>query len=117
MALGFKPVDTLQQLHQERLRLLNAVNHLQQSNAALEEESQSDPDPELRDAVRENVLVLAKYRTKVTEIEEELQLLEPASQGHAQHGQHSHLSSTQHPSNGGTHGFPDDEIMPDADVT
>lgn len=51
MAVGFNPADTLQQLHQERLRLLNAVDHLQQSNAALEEESRSDPDPELREAL------------------------------------------------------------------
>ena len=51
MAVGFKPADTVQQLHQERLRLLNAVDHLQQSNAALEEESRSDSDPELREAL------------------------------------------------------------------
>ena len=139
MAVGFRPVDTIQQLHQERLRLLNAMDHLQQSNTALQEESRSDPDPELRDALgvcseplvaastpelgwckcsdaelQENVAVIAKYRTQVAQIEEELQALETTTGGHPEHGQNGLHGSTQR-SSGGTKHISEDEAMPDAD--
>lgn len=57
----------------ERDRLLNAVDHLVRSNeeikACLQE---TGHDPELRQAVGENIVVIAKYKAKIQKIQEEL---------------------------------------------
>ena len=66
--------------------------------------------------LQENLGVIAKYRKKVDEIEEELQALEPALNGHAQHGRIGQHHTTPHSSDGGTHGVQEDELMPDADI-
>ncbi len=51
MAVGLQTADRLDLMHRERLRLLNAVDHLVQSNEVLEEVLVDDPDPQLREAI------------------------------------------------------------------
>ncbi|GMH33015.1 hypothetical protein BSKO_00849 [Bryopsis sp. KO-2023] len=57
----------------ERDRLLNAVTHLQRSNRDLQEcLDESGNDPELRQALGENIVVIAKYKAKIEQIEQEI---------------------------------------------
>ncbi|KAK9838582.1 hypothetical protein WJX84_006321 [Apatococcus fuscideae] len=79
MAVGFQREDTVDSLRRERARLLNAIDHLLRSNAVLENELRSQSDSDLRDAVGENAVVIAKYRTKVAELEDEIEALEPGT--------------------------------------
>lgn len=77
----------------------------------------SDGSDHQTSGLQENLEVITKYRTKVAEIEEELQALEPALNGHAQHGRGGQHHNPKRSSNGGTHGVQQDELMPDADIT
>ncbi|KAG2453324.1 hypothetical protein HYH02_001548 [Chlamydomonas schloesseri] len=52
--------------------LQNAIQHLERSNRELKELLTSDPDPEYRQAIGENIVTVAKKRARVAALEEEL---------------------------------------------
>ncbi|KAG2438829.1 hypothetical protein HXX76_005370 [Chlamydomonas incerta] len=52
--------------------LKNAIQHLERSNRELKELLASDPDPEYRQAIGENIVTVAKKRARVAALEEEL---------------------------------------------
>ncbi|KAG2438824.1 hypothetical protein HXX76_005365 [Chlamydomonas incerta] len=52
--------------------LKNAIQHLERSNWELKELLASDPDPEYRQAIGENIVMVAKKRARVAALEEEL---------------------------------------------
>lgn len=57
----------------ERDRLLNAVLHLERSNGELKEFiKESGHDPDLRQAVGENIVVIAKYKGQIEQLEQEI---------------------------------------------
>uniref|UniRef100_A0A383VKG6 Uncharacterized protein n=1 Tax=Tetradesmus obliquus TaxID=3088 RepID=A0A383VKG6_TETOB len=64
----------------ERDRLLGSISHLERSvdelKAAIAAEG---PDQDYRDAINENVVVIAKYRARVAALEEEIQRVKSGS--------------------------------------
>jgi hypothetical protein len=64
----------------ERDRLLGSISHLERSvdelKAAIAEEG---PDQDYRDAINENVVVIAKYKARVAALEEEIQRVKSGS--------------------------------------
>ncbi|EFJ48118.1 hypothetical protein VOLCADRAFT_91371 [Volvox carteri f. nagariensis] len=55
--------------------LTNSIQHLERSNRELKELLQTDPDPEYRLAIGENITTIAKKRARVAALEEELRRL------------------------------------------
>ncbi|GLC46237.1 hypothetical protein PLESTB_001538500 [Pleodorina starrii] len=55
--------------------LKNSIQHLERSNRELKDLLQTDPDPEYRIAIGENITTLAKKRARVAALEEELRRL------------------------------------------
>jgi hypothetical protein len=62
-------------LEQERSRLDNAVHHLVKSNNDLKEALSTEMDRELKTALEENIVIIAKYRARIAAIDEELSLI------------------------------------------
>jgi hypothetical protein len=64
----------------ERDRLLGSISHLERSvdelKAAIAEEG---PDQDYRDAIDENVVVIAKYKARVAALEDEIQKVKSGS--------------------------------------
>lgn len=57
----------------ELVRLYNAVLHLENTNALLEEEiKENGHDPILREAIGENIVVIAKYKGQIERLEQEI---------------------------------------------
>ncbi|GIL56878.1 hypothetical protein Vafri_12115 [Volvox africanus] len=55
--------------------LKNSIHHLERSNCELKDLLQTDPDPEYRIAIGENITTIAKKRARVAALEEELRRL------------------------------------------
>lgn len=55
-------------------RLKNATQHLERSNRELKEAmaEQEVKDPDFKEALQENIVVIAKYRARIVSLEEEL---------------------------------------------
>eukprot|EP00955_Chlamydomonas_euryale_P057797 356894-Chlamydomonas_euryale.AAC.8 len=67
-------------LKEERRRLANSVQHLERSNCELKRElDEHGKDADLKDAVQENCVVIAKYRARVAALDEEIRRLEEAT--------------------------------------
>lgn len=65
--------EHLAALEQEKARLLNAVNHLERSNAELTEAlSSGGSDKEFEDALKENKRVVAEYQEKIYKLTVEI---------------------------------------------
>lgn len=61
-------------LEQERDRLKCALGHLERSVTELKAAvADSGPDPDYKEAITENITVIAKYRARVAALEEEIQ--------------------------------------------
>lgn len=57
----------------ERDRLQNAVLHLQRSNQELEDALKRDgPDADLRDAIGENIVIIARYKGQIERLNTEI---------------------------------------------
>ncbi|GAB4820504.1 hypothetical protein N2152v2_007550 [Parachlorella kessleri] len=60
-------------LEQERSRLQNAVDHLQQSNMELKSAiAETGPDKDFKEAIEENIVVIAKYKARIERLDKEL---------------------------------------------
>mmetsp|Transcript_13553 Transcript_13553/g.40983 ORF Transcript_13553/g.40983 Transcript_13553/m.40983 type:complete len:159 (-) Transcript_13553:1768-2244(-) len=68
----------LEALKQEVARLENSVVHLDRSNAELDAAMLDDPDPDYREAIGENIMVLAQYRLHIIGMRAEIEALEQA---------------------------------------
>jgi hypothetical protein len=63
-----------QALRQEIARLRNASTHLESSNVELKAALAADPgDQDFKDAIGENIAVIAKYRARVAALQQELE--------------------------------------------
>lgn len=56
----------------ERDQLSNSVLHLQRSNVELKEAFQADHDPEYKVALEENLVTIAKYKSRIASLEEKI---------------------------------------------
>lgn len=67
----------IQQLEHECKHLENAIEHLQRSNKELKEAiiDQGDGDREYKTAIEENIVVIAKYKSKVQSLKDEIDQL------------------------------------------
>jgi len=60
-------------LEEEMAKLENAVAHLLRSNQEIKEElSEHGRDPELKTAMEENIVIIAKYRARIESLREEI---------------------------------------------
>eukprot|EP00798_Chlamydomonas_sp_ICE-L_P032324 gene32324-16896_t len=53
-------------------RLENSVVHLRRSNAELKEARSEDPDPELKAAIEENIVLIAKQAARIEKLKKEI---------------------------------------------
>mmetsp|Transcript_33464 Transcript_33464/g.84803 ORF Transcript_33464/g.84803 Transcript_33464/m.84803 type:complete len:183 (-) Transcript_33464:244-792(-) len=67
-------------------QLCNSVKHLERSNAELKEALQEGPDPDLRAAFNENIVVIAKQRARIASLRDEIMKLRGHSAPNAQAG-------------------------------
>mmetsp|Transcript_13750 Transcript_13750/g.38924 ORF Transcript_13750/g.38924 Transcript_13750/m.38924 type:complete len:121 (+) Transcript_13750:433-795(+) len=73
MAHGSSETDVLQE---EIGRLQNAVDHLVRSNKELKDLIQeTGPDRDYKEAIEENIVTIAKYRSAIQKLEEQMQKL------------------------------------------
>mmetsp|Transcript_27617 Transcript_27617/g.49251 ORF Transcript_27617/g.49251 Transcript_27617/m.49251 type:complete len:129 (-) Transcript_27617:829-1215(-) len=68
--------DALDVVQEELSRLENAVRHLRRSNAEMKEELTSNgPDRELKEAIEENIVTIAKYVADIEGLKTQLREL------------------------------------------
>lgn len=69
--MAMAPAESV--LEAERDRLLNSIAHLTRSNAELREAlGATGPDRDFKQAIEENIVVLARYRARVEALEAEI---------------------------------------------
>lgn len=68
------PTDATNELEAQKHQLENAVAHLCRSNAELKEAiaAEGDSDRTFKEAIEENIVIIAKYRARIESLEKEI---------------------------------------------
>lgn len=63
----------ISEMEAEKIRLENSVGHLQRSIVELKEAiEEGDPDREFKQAIEENIVVIAKYKARIERLDKEI---------------------------------------------